>query len=140
MQIMAMRISGMEDVEIAAALKISPKSISAYVWRASRNGWLQLDNPKERIQYEILHQVVDNLQAGLADKGMLANGMPVKTHVAMKIAEGTVFKAFDQAAASVAPSTIVAVRIEMPAGPRQVMRDDTVGGTPAYVDAETVPA
>src|SRR4051812_36579731 len=37
MQIIAMRLSGMEDAEIAKALNISEKTISPYVYRATKN-------------------------------------------------------------------------------------------------------
>jgi hypothetical protein len=138
MQIMAMRISGMEDQQIADALGISVKSISPYVYRAARNGWLKLDHPKERVQYEIMHKVIDNLDEGLNSQGILTNGMRERTHVALKIAEGTVFKAFEQVQQAQGGSNAVRVNIIMPPGPMQTMRDDTIGGSPAYVDAVVV--
>lgn len=137
MQIIAMRISGMEDQAIADALKISKNSISPYVYRAGRNGWLDLSyDPKSHIQYSMMHRVVRNLDEGLDSKATLQTGMPVRTQVALKIAESTVFKEFGDAKGGEAPQTVVAVQIVMPDGPRQTMREDTTGGTPAYLDAE----
>lgn len=137
MQIIAMRLSGQEDVAIAAALGISVNSISPYVYRATKNGWLDIDyDPKERIQFQLMHKVVRNLEEGLDGKGILATGMPVRTHVALKMAEGTVFKQFDQQQAPDAKTTVVAVQVVMPEGPRQLIRADTTGGMPAYLDAE----
>lgn len=139
MQIIAMRLSGQDDAEIAKALGISEKSISPYVYRATKNGWLDIDyNPKERIQFQVMHKVVRNLEEGLDSTGILNTGMRERTHVALKIAEGTVFKQFDQQAPQAAASTIVAVQVVMPDGPRQQVRAETTGGTPAYVDAEVV--
>ena len=137
MQIIAMRLSGMEDPEIAKALQISEKSVSPYVYRATKNGWLDIDyDPKERIQYQVMHQVVKELENGLADSVRMNNGMKVRTAVALKMAEGTVFKQFDQQATAPVASTVVAVQVVMPDGPRQEVRPDTTGGTPAYIDAE----
>lgn len=138
MQIIAMRLSGMSDADIAKHIGISEKSISPYVYRATRNGWLDIDyNPKERIQFQVMHKVVQQLEEGLADGQRMNTGMKVRTAVALKVAEGTLFKQFDQQQAQVAPSTVVAVQVIMPDGPRQEIREDTTGGTPAYIDAET---
>lgn len=135
MQIIAMRLSGMEDEAIAKALSISVKSISPYVYRATKNGWLDIDyNPKERIQFQVMHKVVRNLEEGLESKGVLNTGMKERTHVALKIAEGTLFKQFDEQQAQQQATTVVAVQVVMPDGPRQSIRADTTGGTPAFID------
>lgn len=139
MQIIAMRLSGMEDPEIAKHLGISLKSVSPYVYRATKNGWLDIDyDPKERIQFQVMHKVVRNLEEGLESRGKMNTGMKERTHVALKIAEGTLFKQFDQQAAVQSNSTVVAVQVVMPDGPRQAIRAETTGGVPAYIDAEGV--
>lgn len=139
MQIIAMRLSGQDDATIAKALNISEKSISPYVYRATKNGWLDIDyDPKERLQLQVMHKVVRNLEEGLDNRRHLATGMPVRTHVALKIAEGTVFKQFGEQQQAQAPTTVVAVQVVMPDGPRQTIRAETTGGTPAYQDAEVV--
>ncbi len=139
MQIIAMRISGMSDDEIAPLLNISRKSIAPYVYRAGKNGWLTLDQPKDRIEFELLHKVVRNLEEGLDAKpeALLNTGMPLRTAVALKVAEGTVFKQFSEPATQQIAQTAVAIRIEMPAGAgQQQIREDTTGGVPAYIDVE----
>lgn len=136
LQIIAMRISGMEDPQIADALKISQKSISPYIYRAGRNGWLNLDNPVERVQYELMHKVVRNLAEGLDDSVRhQTSGMPVKTAVALKIAEGTIFRE-QRTPEDSTGSQIVAIKIEMVNGAPTTMRPDTTGGIPNYLDAE----
>lgn len=141
MQIIAMRLSGMEDADIAKSLNISKNSISPYVYRATKNGWLDIDyDPKERLQLQVMHKVVAQLEAGLEDKARMNTGMKVQTAVALKMAEGTIFKQFDQQTAQQTGTTVVAVQVVMPDGPRQVIRADTTGGRPAFVDAETVGA
>jgi len=138
MQIIAMRLSGQDDKQIAAALGISENSISPYVYRATKNGWLDIDyDPKERLQFQVMHKVVRNLEEGLDSNRILNTGMGERTAVALKIADGTLFKQFDQQEVKEQRSTVVAVQIVMPDGPRQTIRADTTGGTPAYIDAET---
>jgi len=137
LNIMSMRAAGKSDDEIAKELQISPKSISPYVYRAAKNGWLVADTPMDRVKYELLNRVIDRLGEGLEDGARhQTSGMRVRTAVALKMAEGTIFKEFDQQSSGVQQSTIVAVQVIMPDGARQVMRDDTIGGTPNYVDAE----
>lgn len=138
LQIIAMRIAGMADSDIATALDISPKTISPYVYRAGKNGWLDLDNPKDRLQYQVMHKVVRNLEQSLDSQAILQTGMKESTAVALKVAEGTVFKQFNDTPTGPVQQAIVAIKIEMPQGPPHVMREDTVGGTPAYLDAESV--
>lgn len=136
-----MRLAGQEDAEIAKALNISEKSISPYVYRATKNGWLDIDyNPKERIQFQMMHRVVERLEEGLNDDARMNTGMKVRTAVALKVAEGTVFKQFGDQQQQQAATTVVAVQVVMPDGPRQQVRADTTGGTPAYIDAEVVKA
>lgn len=141
LQIIAMRLAGQDDAAIAAALNISVNSISPYVYRATKNGWLDIDyDPKQRLQLQTMHKVVQELEAGLEDSVRMSSGMKVRTAVALKIAEGTVFKQFGEAQGERQASTIVAVQVVMPDGPRQTIREETTGGTPAYIDAEPVEA
>lgn len=131
MQIIAMRISGMGDEEIAAALNLSQRSLSSYLYKAGKNGWLNIDNPKDRLEYQVLHKVVRNID------DMLDSPDPeVKQQVTMETAKGTIFKSFGEQMQQLAPSTLVAIKIEMPPGPPQVIRAETTGGLPAYVDAQ----
>jgi hypothetical protein len=141
LNIMAMRAAGKTDTEIAAELNISAKSISPYVYRAAKNGWLVADTPMDRVKYELLNRVVDRLHEGLDDPARhQTSGMRVRTAVALKMAEGTIFKEFDQAGTGQPVSTVVAVQVVMPPGVPQTMREDTAGGTPNYVEAEVVKA
>jgi predicted transcriptional regulator len=135
--IMAMRAAGKSDDEIATELGISRKSISPYVYRAAKNGWLVADSPMDRVKYELLNRVVERLGEGLEDGARhQTSGMRVRTAVALKMAEGTIFREFEQNGASQTQSTIVAVQVIMPPGGQQTMREDTAGGTPNYVEAE----
>lgn len=136
LNIMAMRAAGKSDEDIAAELHISPKSISPYVYRAAKNGWLSADTPYDRVKVELLHQVIDRLNEGLKDK---TRGRPrVRTTIALKMAEATLFKEFDQTSTP-QQSTVVSVNVVMPTmGERPQMRDDCAGGVPNFIDAEAV--
>lgn len=138
-KIVAMRIAGLDEEEIAKNLEMSPKSIRAYIYRAGKNGWVEFDDAKDHIEYSMMQRVTQNLEEGLQDDVRhVTSGMKVKTAVALKIAEGTIFKQFGEAAPVSQASTIVAIKIEMPSGPLQQMREDTTGGAPAYVDADII--
>jgi hypothetical protein len=139
LSIMAMRAAGKSDEEIAGELGISIKSISPYVYRAAKNGWITAETPGDRLRLELLHKTVDRLSEGLEDGTRHATtGMRVRTTVAMELAKGTMLKEFDQASSQITPSTVVAVQVIMPAGPAQEMREDTSGGTPIMVEGQVV--
>jgi hypothetical protein len=139
LNIMAMRAAGKSEDEIASELKISPKSIAPYVYRAAKNGWISSDSPLDRVKYELLTRVVDRLQEGLDDPVRhTSSGMRVRTTVALKMAEGTIFKDFDQQNAVPTQSTVVAVQVVMPPGAPQTMRDDTAGGVPNHTEGHVV--
>lgn len=135
MHIVALRISGKSEEEIAEMLGLQKPTLAGYVYLASKNGWLDLPTAKEAINYNLIPKAVKRMYEGLDHEGTLANGLPVRFHMATKIAEGTVFKEYDKVVENLG-AQVVAIKIEMPAGPTPPMREDTIGGTPAYVDAE----
>jgi len=137
MKIIALRLGGMEDKEIAEYLEVSPKSLNQYVWIAGKNGWLEsFSSAKEAIEYGLAHKVLRNLDEALDDDTRPMTGGPKnRTAVALKIAEGTMFKQFgDGVTSTAAPQTMIAIKIEQPRE-AQPMRAGTIGG---MVDAETV--
>jgi len=128
----AMRLAGMSDPDICKALNISEKSLSPYIYRAGKNGWLDIDNPKARIQYQLMHKAVANLDGMLGNDDPLA-AKTIRHETTMKLLEGTVFREFEEQKEAPPTQTVVAIKIEMPSGPTQTMRDETTGGLPAYV-------
>jgi hypothetical protein len=137
-KIVAMRAGGFKPSEIAAALNIKESNIRPYVWRASKNGWIDFDDPADSLEFRLLPKVMKNLDEALDDHTRhMTSGVKVKDALSVEIAKGTIFKRFDQGV-GVAPQTIVAVKIEMPEGPRPQVRDgNEVGGVPAHIiDAE----
>ena len=134
-----MRQTGMVDADIAKVLGISEKCISPYLYKAGKRGHLAFDDPKDTVEYQMMHKVVRNLDAMLDDPTILSKGeRSVKQEVTLEVAKGTLFKRFEPAPAVATSQTIVAIKIETPPGPPQAVREDTMGGTPAYVEAEPV--
>lgn len=136
-KILALRLRGMPDAEIATALGLaSPSVVRGYIHRAYKNGWLtdDLDNPKDELEYAIGHKLVRNIHQAL-DSGDPER----KDKMTLEVAKGTLFKQFDQQAATSAPAlNVLAIKIEMPIGVPGTVREGTMGGSPAYVEGETV--
>lgn len=130
MLIVAMRIQGWSDRAIAKELGIMYTSVRQYVYLAGKNKWLDMPTAEDATKYNLLPKALKKVFDAIDSKTKLASGMSEGNHVALEIAKGTAFKQFEKGATA-APSTVVAVRIEMPGGPQQEMREDTFGGTPA---------
>lgn len=143
-RIYMMRCAGVSDDAIAQALELSPKTLSSYVSKAGRMGWLDdlVNEPKDRLEHVIMHKVVDNLNEALGDTYRNEKtGMQVKTAVAMKIAEGALFPRMVQQQAG-AGQTLMGIKIEIVGGAPAVVREGTILEAPAYTEGEVeeVPA
>lgn len=139
MKIIAFRLGGMSDDEIAKYLGIGRRSIGPYIYRAGKNGWLDYNSPREAIENGLAHKVLRNLNA------MLDNGDDAATQreVTLEVAKGTIFKAFDQdrgaqveQAAPVVALQVVITKPEQAALPP--IREGTLGGVPNYVEGAVI--
>lgn len=137
--IVAMRAGGYTTDEIAAELHIKPASVSSYIYKATKAGWLVnrkgesiLNDPADRITYELAHKAVRNLNEFLdsADDD-------TRKEVTLELAKGTLWKRFDTPAQQAPPSMqMLQVKIEMPST-NVAIRQDTVGGVPrSFIDGE----
>ena len=140
--IVAMRAQGYTSDEIAAELKVKVATLSTYVHRAVKSGFLVnskgeslLADPKDQVEYELAHKVVRNL-------GVLLDCGDLKTQkeVTLEVAKGTLFKKFDQQVNVPLPNmNVLSLRIEMPRGADTItVREGSIGGKPAYVEGETM--
>ena len=139
-RIYVMRAAGIPDEAIAKALNLSVKTLSGYVYKAGRNGLLDdvLHEPKERLEYAVLHKVVRNLEEGLEDDHRNEKtGLQVKTHVALKIAEGALFPRVQQQAIG-GTNMLMGIKIEVVNGEPGEVREGTVLEAPAYAEGEEV--
>jgi hypothetical protein len=92
------------NVDIAARIGISPKALNAQINKASRDGWLQFEDPLSRIEHEIVPKVLDNLNHFL--------DLQDRT-VTVEAAKGTIFRTYQEAkGVSDAPRTVLALKIE----------------------------
>lgn len=125
MKIIALRLGGLSDDQIAEHLGISRKSIGPYIYKAGKNGWLDYGSSREAIENGLAHKVIRNLNAFLDD--MSDNDS--RREVTLEVAKGTIFKEFGaELAAAIAPSTAISIRIEQPSI-QQPIREGTIGGT-----------
>ena len=140
LKILAMRAS-FSDREIGEMLGIKEASVSAYVYRAGANGWIKaaFNSGKEAIENTIVPKIIKNLGEALDSETILQTGMKEKTAVALKAAEGTIFKQFDQqnGPAQSMPQMALQINIQQPPGTALAMREGTVDGVPAYIEADS---
>jgi DNA-binding Lrp family transcriptional regulator len=141
--IMAMRLAGHSNEEIAKDLGLSERSLNQYLYMAGKRGWIPRKkgfvDPKDEIEFSLAHKVVRNLSEAMDDDTRNEKtGMPVKTEVALEVAKGTIFKKFSDAGQAAPPTNVLAIRIEMPPGPPQEIREGTTGGRGRWIEATVV--
>lgn len=93
--------------EAAARLGIATQTLTNYLYEATKEGWLKFNDPLNELRYEIMPMVTRNLKYHLeqGDKD-----------ITIKTAQGTIFKQFlDSEGIKDAPTTVLALKIEMPA-------------------------
>lgn len=149
--IVAMRAQGFSTDEIAAELHLKPSSISTYVHRAAKSGFLVnskgslLSDPKDQVEFELAHKVVRNLNAALdgtlvtTAEGEIKPVSKSMRETTLEVAKGTLFKRFDQPKEGPLPSMqVLAVRIEMPTASQSLPHvvEGSIGGVPATFDDE----
>lgn len=94
--------------EIAEKMGIAPTTLTRCIADARKAGFLQFEDPLDKIEYQIVPKVLDNLMEFLDQKD--------KT-VTLETAKGTIFKQYQGAkGVSDAPTNVLALKIEMPDG------------------------
>ena len=137
-RIYTLRAGGLSDDQIAETLHLSKNTLSSYVYKAGRMGWLDefLHDPRERLEYSVMHKVVRNLDESLDSEGILQTGMPERTAVALKIAEGALYPRLQQQQ-GVGTTNLMGIKIEIVGGVPTQVREGTVIEAPAYQEGET---
>lgn len=137
MRILALRLHGMADDDIAKAVGLSNAgTVRSYIYKAGKNGWLseEIVNPKDAIEFDLMHKVVRNMSEALDSPDEER-----RDKMTVKVAEGTIFKTFDaDAAAKAPPLTAIMVNVQMPEGIVPQVREGAVVGKPSYVDGEVI--
>lgn len=125
---------GLSREEIGKALDLAPSTLRTYMYRAAKSGWLNLDDPRETLEYKLLPKAVQVLADGLDDTNRNEKtGLEVRTQVALKLAEGALYPKQDMPAIQ-APS-FVGVKVEIVGGVKSEVREGTVMGGQTYIEA-----
>lgn len=133
LKIYAMEQAGVTRDEIAKALGLSVKTIPGYLYKAGANGWLTFTDPKDTLEYQILHKAVRNL-----DELLDVPDLATKTEVTLKALDGMVWRKQDLGPQNTQQS-IVAVKVEVVNGGVTAVREGTVMGAGKYLEAEVLP-
>lgn len=100
------------NTEIAARMGIKATSLNTLIWRSTKEGLIQFDDPMDKLEYEIIPKVVDNLKAYLDSAD---DGARLKT--TLETAKGTIFRQYQEVkGVNQNPQTVLALKIEMPDG------------------------
>lgn len=92
--------------QLAKRMGVAAVTISTILRRGKETGLISFDDPLERVEFELIPRVIDNLAFYLAQQD--------KT-VTLETAKGTIFKQFAEAkGVSEAQQTILAIKIEQP--------------------------
>lgn len=136
--IIALKVQGCSNNEIAEQLNLKPKSISQYMWIAGKKGWLNTADPHTYAEHALVHRVVDNLHDLLHARNMVT-GLPDK-EVTLEAAKGFgVFKDHSKTEqAPVAPG-VLAIQVVLPTGDLPKVRAGAISSTPNYVEGSVVP-
>jgi hypothetical protein len=136
MKILALRLHGVSDEDIAKAVGLANAStVRGYMYRAGKNGWLteEVTTPKDAIEYDLMHKVVRNIGEALDSPDDER-----RDKMTVKVAEGTIFKQFDVDASAAKPSmTMLAVQVVMPEGAQApTVREGAAVGVGNIIDVD----
>lgn len=127
----ALRSTGLSVKEVAEAMGVAVDTVHHWRQLANKNGWLEEPDAKDRLTFDLIPKALANLNAFLGSRDV-----EIRKEVTLETLKGTAFKAFDKAAPSEA-QTAIAIKIVMPEGPAQTMREDSGGSVPAYIEGDT---
>ncbi len=122
--------------EAAARLDIAPQTLTNLIHKATKAGWLTFENPMDELEYEMIPE------ANRVIKNAMKSG---DSDVAVKLAQATIWKQYAASkGVSDAPTTVLALKIEMPPGftpdAGSVPIKGVIVGQPRTIDAEVIEA
>lgn len=127
----------LSNAECAKRMGITSGTLSVYISRARKQGWLTFSNPFSRIEHEIIPQVLDNLSFYLSKEGGRDKQVTLET------AKGTIFRTYlESQGVSEAPKTVLALKIETApqadGTPIKIVSGNVVG-QPRAIEGITLP-
>ncbi len=125
---------GITNAEISRRLGIAPGTLNTILTRARRGGWLKIENPMDRIEFELMPKIVDNLNTFL-DKG--------DRTVTIEAAKGVLFPQYRESKGIVENKiAVLGINIQMPEGEmaQGEVRRGSISGVPkpAAIEAEII--
>ena len=97
---------GITNAEIARRLGIAPTSLNSILYRARKEGWLQIEDPLTRVELELVPKVVENLNYYLDRKD---------PRVTMDAAKGLLYPLWKQSQGVEDNKVqVLGIKIEMP--------------------------
>lgn len=122
----------MTNKAIAEKIGITSEYLNTLIYRARREGWLVFENPMDKLEYEIVPKVVENLNLFLDQRS---------EKVTIETAKGVLFPVYKdlKGVSEEGPKTMLAFKIEMPPSMdgTPVVSSGIVSGTPrVIVDVE----
>ncbi len=142
-KIAVMRAAGRPVASIAKKLDTSEANVRFVEYIARKNGWYDEDDEPVDLEAELAltldRKIVRNVDASL--DGQMTNW---QTHeMTMAAAKGRgIFKNHDKVETEQTQLSVVAIQVVMPpvgAKDQQVLDETNIGGTPAYLEGETLP-
>jgi predicted transcriptional regulator len=144
---LALKAQGVKLAEIAEIVGHPKATVSTYVKRAHKRGWINLesfDDPEDQLEVVLKSKAVRNINRVL-DETDVESGQPTVRagEAAMEVAKGTGLLKQHQVTKADADTNVgiaLRVHVDMPANTStQAIRIGSLGGTPA-VDAEIIEA
>lgn len=144
-KIVVMDAAGHTSKEIAKRLHTTEASVNQYRYLGKKNGWLKVDEESGELEavdleaelaMNVDRKIVRNIDASL--DGQMTNWQTHEMTIAAAKGRG-IFKNNDKAE-GVIGMPVVAIQVVMPAVGMgdQTIKEDNIGGTPAYVEGEVV--
>jgi hypothetical protein len=119
---------GITNKDIALKLGLQPRTLNAIITRAVKEGWLKVEDPLERVEYELVPRTIDNLKQFL-DEG--------DKQVTIEVAKGTIFQSYKESKGLGDQSqTVLALKIEAPPGLNVKVAMGQIVGAPRSVEDE----
>ena len=132
MRMLAMRLTGLTDTEIAEQLGLRPQTLHNYLYNVGKSGLIskEFSNARDQLEYTLVPKALREIDKALDDHVRHStSGMTVAAQMAIRVAEGTVMKDFDRVSDG-AVTTAIAINVVMPPGPLQIIREGAIGGIP----------
>lgn len=109
---------------------ITPGTLSTHIYRATKEGWLKFDDPLSRVEFQLIPKIVRNLDEFLEDRDRT---------VTIEAAKGTLFKQYAESkGVTNAPTTVLALKLELPSGETKAIFGKVVGSGRALDDDDIV--